>query len=104
MRLTTGVAVCDPTSGMRLFHRRVMGEFITDANYTPEPDTISYLLKNGAHIEEVQVEMDERVAGQSYLSFSRAAGYMIRMCMSILLIQWFRAKRNTQALEEEKPQ
>lgn len=92
MRLTTGVTICDPTSGMRLFSRRILPEFATDANYTPEPDTVSYLLKNGARVREVQVRMCERVAGQSYLSFTRAASYMVRMGMSILVVQWFRAR------------
>lgn len=93
MRLTTGVKICDPTSGMRLFNEKMIAEFAADANYTPEPDTISYLLKNGARVQEVQVKMDERVAGQSYLNFSRSAAYMVRMGMSIIVIQWFR-KRN----------
>ena len=92
MRLTTGVTICDPTSGMRLFSRRILPEFAADANYAPEPDTVSYLLKNGARVREVQVTMEERTAGESYLSFSRAASYMLRMGMSILLIQWFRAR------------
>ncbi|MEG2393861.1 MAG: glycosyltransferase family 2 protein [Ruthenibacterium sp.] len=92
MRLTTGVKICDPTSGMRLYGPRMISEFATDANYTPEPDTISYLLKNGARVTEVQVKMDERIAGQTYLNFSRSAAYMIRMGMSILIIQWFRKR------------
>ncbi len=95
IRLTTGVAICDPTSGMRLYDERMIKEFSLDSNYTPEPDTISYLLRNGASIKEVQVEMDERIAGESYLTMSRSMVYMIRMGMSIAVIQWFR-KRNKQ--------
>ena len=43
-----------------------MQEFAQNLNYGPEPDTISYLIKNGATVKEVQVEMGERLAGQSY--------------------------------------
>lgn len=48
IRLTTGRAICDPTSGMRLFNRAMVEEFAQNLNYGPEPDTISYLIKNGA--------------------------------------------------------
>ena len=94
IRLTTGRAICDPTSGMRMFNRRLMQEFAQNLNYGPEPDTISYLIKNGAKVKEVQVEMGERTAGQSYLTFWRSVQYMVKMSISILLIQWFR-KRDT---------
>ena len=86
IRLSTGRAICDPTSGMRMFNRRLMQEFAQNLNYGPEPDTIK--------VKEVQVEMGERTAGQSYLTFWRSVQYMVKMSISILLIQWFR-KRDT---------
>lgn len=94
IRLTTGQPICDPTSGMRMFNRRLLEEFAQNLNYGPEPDTISYLIKNGAVVKEVQVNMAERTAGESYLNFARSVQYMIKMGLSILLIQWFR-KRDT---------
>lgn len=101
IRLTTGRAICDPTSGMRLFNRAMVEEFAQNLNYGPEPDTISYLIKNGAVVKEVQVEMGERVAGQSYLTFYKSIQYMIKMSISILLIQWFR-KRDTETPYPER--
>lgn len=101
IRLTTGRAICDPTSGMRLFNRAMVEEFAQNLNYGPEPDTISYLIKNGAKVKEVQVEMGERVAGQSYLTFYKSIQYMIKMSISILLIQWFR-KRDTETPYPER--
>ena len=56
--LTTRKKIKDPTSGMRMYDRKCMKEFAQEVNYGPEPDTVSYLLKNGAKIDEVQVEMD----------------------------------------------
>ena len=94
IRLTTGKAICDPTSGMRMFNRKMLEEFASNLNYAPEPDTISYLIKNGAVVKELQVQMGERTAGTSYLNFARSVEYMIKMGLSILLIQWFR-KRDT---------
>lgn len=92
-RLTTGKKVKDPTSGMRIFNRKMIGEFALNMNYGPEPDTVSYLMKQGATIAEVQVIMDERQAGESYLNLTRSMMYMLRMLMSILLIQNFRKRR-----------
>ena len=92
IRLTTGKRIADPTSGMRLFNRKMMKAFAYNMNYGPEPDTLSYLLRCGARVKEVQVEMREREAGESYLNLRRSIEYMFRMCMSIILISRFRRK------------
>jgi glycosyltransferase involved in cell wall biosynthesis len=90
--LTTGVTVKDPTSGMRMFSRKMIKEFADGLNYGPEPDTISYLIKQGAKVAEIQVAMDERILGESYLKPLSAARYMGKMLFSILLIQSFRKR------------
>ena len=82
-------------------NRAMVEEFAQNLNYGPEPDTISYLIKNGATVKEVQVEMGERMAGQSYLTFWRSVQYMVKMSISILLIQWFR-KRDTETPYPER--
>lgn len=92
IRLTTGRKVTDPTSGMRLFNCSVLRNFSSNINYGPEPDTISYLLRCGASISEVQVEMHNRIAGTSYLNLGRSARYMLNMIISILFIQFFRPR------------
>ena len=75
--LTTKVRVSDPTSGMRMFSANMIREFAQNLNYGPEPDTISYLIKNGAKVSEVSVKMDEREFGESYLNVVGAAKYRI---------------------------
>lgn len=92
IRLTTGKVIQDPTSGMRLFDSRMIPLFANELDYGPEPDTISYLIKNGFSVTEVQVEMRDRIAGESYLNFTKSVSYMLRMGISILLVQWFRGK------------
>lgn len=92
IRLTTGCNVTDPTSGMRVYSRRVLKEFAYNLNYTPEPDTIAFLLRNKLLCHEVQVEMDERIAGESYLNFKNAIIYMAKMMISIVLVQWVRKR------------
>lgn len=90
IKISTGKKIMDPTSGMRLFGRDIVKEFAYDMNYGPEPDTISYLLKQGVQVEEVQVTMDERIAGESYLNLVRSVKYMMLQCFSIVFIQRFR--------------
>lgn len=92
IRLTTGADIKDPTSGMRMFSRKMIREFAMGLNYGPEPDTVSYLVKQGANVAEVPVIMDERISGTSYLTPIRAAKYMTQMLVSILLIQNFRRR------------
>ena len=90
IKLTTRRTVKDPTSGMRLYNRRMMKRHARMYEFGPEPDTLAFLARSGAKIGEVQVEMLERTAGESYLNFARSMRYMTRMCMSIFFIQWFR--------------
>lgn len=92
IKLTTGVSINDPTSGMRMFNRAMIKECAMNINYGPEPDTVSFLVKNGARVSEVQVEMDERIAGESYLNVVNSIKYMFRMLISIVLIQNFRKR------------
>ena len=98
IRLTTGRTIHDPTSGMRLYSRKVFRDFALNVNFSPEPDTISYLLRNKHRIAEVQVDMDERTAGDSFFSFSVAVSYMLRILLSILVIQPIRTKKDRGAL------
>lgn len=92
LRLTTGKRISDPTSGMRLFDKSMIPVFANKFDYGPEPDTLSLVMRSGAKVSEVQVEMRERTAGESYLSPTKSIAYMLRMGLSILFVQWFREK------------
>lgn len=92
IKMTTGKRVSDPTSGMRMFSRNMIKEFAQNLNYGPEPDTVSYLLKNGASVSEIPVQMDERQAGESYLNLANSCKYMVKMLISILFVQNFRKR------------
>lgn len=89
---TTKARISDPTSGMRLFNKRMINLFANETDFSPEPDTIAHVARNGAKIGEIQVDMRERTAGESYLNLSRSVAYMLRVCISILFVQWFRKK------------
>lgn len=92
IRFSTGKNINDPTSGMRMYSRRVIRILAGNINMGPEPDTVAYLIKCGAKHCEVQAKMDERIAGESYLNLSRSAQYMLIMSISILFINLFRSK------------
>ena len=59
--------------------------FAKDASYAPEPATIAYLIRMGADVQEVKVEMEERTKGKSYLTPINATKYMVRELSSISL-------------------
>lgn len=93
IKMTTGMTITDPTSGMRMYNRRMIRLFANDINLPPEPDAIALLIRKGYKICEVSVEMRERQAGQSYLNPGSVISYMVNMCVSIVFIQWFRRDR-----------
>ena len=90
IKLTTGASISDPTSGVRLYNRQMIERFSAKSD-SAEPDSIAYLARKGAVVREVQVSMRERQAGESYLTFTRSIEYMMRTCISILFVQWFRS-------------
>ena len=80
------------TFGMRAAGNSVISAFVYLTTFEPEPDTIAYLIRCGAKVEEIQVNMRKRMAGHSYFNFSSIFKYMVRVCSSILFMQWFRGK------------
>ena len=91
IRLTTGRKIKDPTSGMRCYNRKALKILSSGPNLGPEPDTVAWLMrKHGLEVSEVQVEMAERIAGESYLNLRSSVAYMTRMALSVLFIQFFR--------------
>ena len=90
IKLTTGKTLKDPTSGMRMFDRKMIKKLAFAADLGPEPDTVALLVRGGATFSEIQVEMHDRIAGESYLNFANSVNYMMRMFVSILILQWFR--------------
>ena len=98
IKLTTGQVIHDPTSGMRAFNARMIRLLALGLNMGPEPDTVSYLIRSAnAKVVEVPVKMAEREAGESYFNWKSSAKYMLRMTISILFIQFFRKRLESDA-------
>lgn len=94
IKLTTGQHISDPTSGFRAYNKKAIDELAFGPNLGPEPDTLAFLMrKKGIRVSEVQVQMAERTAGESYLNLKNSSAYMARMALSVLLIQFFRRGR-----------
>lgn len=90
IKRTTGLTITDPTSGMRMYNRRMMELFAKGFDVAPEPDTVAWVARRGGTVVEVPAKMQERQGGESYLKLGNAISYMARTCLSILLFQWFR--------------
>lgn len=83
----TGKIIKDPTSGFRMLDSKMMKDYAYNINRKPEPDTLVYQLRHGAKISEVQVEMEERIAGTSiYSGLFNSFSYMVKMIISIIFI------------------
>lgn len=90
IRITTGQRITDPTSGMRMYNKRLIHEFAHGFDLTPEPDTLAMFARRGEKIVEIPAHMEERQGGESYLNLPHVIRYMARTCLSILMFQWFR--------------
>ena len=90
IRMTTGVRITDPTSGLRLYDRRLIEVFSKDFDVAPEPDTVALLARKGYKIVEIPAVMQDRQGGESYFDLPHIISYMARTCASILLFQWLR--------------
>ena len=90
IKITTGVKITDPTSGLRMYDRRLIELFSSEFDISPEPDTVALLTRKGYGVVEIPAVMRERQGGESYLDLPHIVSYMARTCASILLFQWLR--------------
>ncbi len=90
IKVITGKMISDPTSGFRAYNKACIKDYATDMNNPPEPDTLVYMYRKKRKIKEVQVQMQDREFGESYLNLGNTIKYMSRMLISIFLIQPFR--------------
>jgi glycosyltransferase involved in cell wall biosynthesis len=84
----TGQRITDPTSGFQAMNREVM-TFLSTDNYPvdyPDADTILLLHFAGFQVREVPVVMRERLSGESMHSSWKPLYYIVKMCLSILIV------------------
>ena len=90
IKLVSHVTITDPTSGMRMYNRRLIEDFAAGFDFAPEPDMLAYVARKGYKIIEIPAQMQDRQGGQSYFDFTHVVKYMMRTCSSIILFQFFR--------------
>lgn len=90
IRLTTGVRITDPTSGMRMYSREMIRLFATSFDCAPEPDMVALAARRYGPVVEIQATMQERQGGESYLKLGNVIKYMSRTCLSILMLRFLR--------------
>ncbi|MDF2881845.1 MAG: glycosyltransferase family 2 protein [Clostridiaceae bacterium] len=89
IKRSCGQEITDPTSGLQVLNKRVFGKYSQINNYPDYPDAnlLIEMLLNGYLIEEVSVEMRERLAGVSmHAGIWKPCKYMIKMFYSILIV------------------
>lgn len=86
IKILTGQVITDPTSGLRMVGRNVMGLFAIDypRDY-PEPESVVAVLRRGMKVEEIPVIMHERTGGVSSISLKKSVYYMIKVTLAILI-------------------
>lgn len=88
IRLLSGCAPSDPTSGFRAYNRVAL-KFATlhypSFDY-PEPEEIILMRKNNFRFKDVFTEMRERQGGVSSISLFKAVYYMFKVGFAILMV------------------
>ena len=76
----------DPTSGMRMVNRDVMGIYAESypKDY-PEPESVVAILRLGKKVTEVPVVMRERQGGVSSIHGFKTIYYMIKVTLAICM-------------------
>lgn len=82
----TGKVITDPTSGLRMINREIIGQFANEypADY-PEPESVVAILKKKKKVIEQAVVMNEREEGVSSISFHKSIYYMAKVSLAILI-------------------
>jgi glycosyltransferase involved in cell wall biosynthesis len=84
-------SVTDPTSGMRLIDREVIGFFAKHYPHDfPEPVSLAWALRKGFTVGETQVKMRMRAHGNSSINGLKPINYMFRVLGNIILARFTR--------------
>lgn len=90
VKLTTGTVITDPTSGLRMYSRRMIELFCKGFDWAPEPDLVAIVARKYGPVVEIQTQMQERQGGESYLKLGNVIRYMSRTCLSIVMSRFLR--------------
>jgi glycosyltransferase involved in cell wall biosynthesis len=84
--LLGGQKVTDTTSGFVALNRRAIELFATEYPHDyPEVESTLVALRSGLRLEQVQVDMRERQAGTSSITFVRSLYYIVKVMLALLV-------------------
>lgn len=86
IKILTGARVTDPTSGLRMCNRKIIGMFAE--NYPkdyPEPETTVKVLRKKMKVKEIPVIMRAREEGTSSITPKKSIYYMFKVTIAILI-------------------
>ena len=75
--------ITDPTSGQRILSKNVKEVYLNDAS-SSEPSFVIKYFKKDYKIKEVQVEMNERQAGESHFNVMNSIKFMLEQSLAIV--------------------
>jgi len=86
IKISCGKKVYDTTSGFRACNKDIIKLFSNSYPLEyPEPIATVQLVKRGYQIEEVAVNMRERIGGKSSIHAWKNVYYMLNVCLSIMI-------------------
>jgi glycosyltransferase involved in cell wall biosynthesis len=88
IKIFSGAAVADPTSGLRAYNRRALAfarKYYPSFDY-PEPEEVILMRRNNFTIEEVYTPMRERRSGVSSISPLKSVYYMLKVSFAIFMV------------------
>jgi glycosyltransferase involved in cell wall biosynthesis len=92
--LLGGQKVTDTTSGFSAMNRAAIELFAVDYPHDyPEVEATLVALRSGLRLTQVQVEMRERQAGTSSITFLRALYYIVKVTLALLVASMRRYSR-----------
>lgn len=103
VKWSSGREITDPTSGMQVLNRRVFTKYAKMNNYPDYPDAnlLIEMILQGYSIEEVPVQMRERIAGVSmHAGIWKPCKYMVNMFYSILIVILKYGKNKKKVIEK----
>ena len=89
IKVSCGTEITDPTSGLQILSKDVYTKYSLMNNYPDYPDAnlLIEMILLGYSVEEVSVEMRERIAGVSmHAGMWKPLKYMVKMFYSIMII------------------
>lgn len=94
MKFATGRKIYDTTSGFRACSKEIIYDFsLSYPSEYPEPITTAEILRKKYKVDEVSVEMNERVGGVSSIRAWKSVYYMLNVCLALLAVKIRRYKR-----------